>query len=149
MHFPINTGHAAVRLHHYGRIVVNPGRTTLEQRQDNYHAQLLGQLPESLRGRPGNGFCQIAQAGILLLAKVQAVVQFLQHDQLGPLRCRLAYVLLQAGDIVGNAGGAGLLHHAYLQFSHYLYRLNCLNSLSALILSIIAQTRRKVRESFV
>ena len=83
------------------------------------------------------------------MGSAQSVVQFLQHYQLGALYGGFTYVLLQTGHILGNIGGARLLHHAYLQFSHYLYRLNCLNSLSALILSIMAQTRRKVRESLV
>ena len=149
VHLAVGAGNAAVRLQDHGGIVINAGRTALKQRKHQHNAQFLGQLAVGLRGRPGDGLRQVAQLGVFLLAEVQTVVQFLQHHQLGTLRSGFTDVLLQTGHILGDMGGARLLHHAYLQFSHYLYRLNCLNSLSALILSMIAHTRRKVRESLV
>ena len=51
-------------------------------------------------------------------------MQFLQHDQLGPLGGGFTYVALQTGDVSGNIGGAMLLHHAYFDGPHYLYLEN-------------------------
>ena len=120
VHFAVLSGDAAIGLQYHGGIVVDAGCTALEQRQHDDHAQFLGQGAERLRGRAGNGFCQVAQAGVFFLAEIQAVVQFLQNYQLGTLGGACADIGLKAGDVARNVGGAVLLHHSNLERSHYL-----------------------------
>ncbi len=149
MHFAVLTGYGAIGLQYHGGIVVDAGGAALKEGKHNDYAQFLGQGSETIGGGAWNGLCQVTEPGVFLLAEVEAVVQLLQHNQLGPLGSDFAHVALQSGDISGNVGRAVLLHHAYFQFSHYLYWENFCNSFSALILSMMAQTRWKVRLSLV
>ena len=69
-------------------------------------------------------------------------MQLLQYHQLGALRCAGADTFLKTRSVCGDVGGAVLLHHAYLELSgHYLYLENFCKSVSAFILSMMAQTR--------
>ena len=124
MHLAVLAGYGSIGLQHHGGVVVNAGGAALEEGEHNDHAQFLGQGTEAFGGGAGNGFCQVAQFGVFFLTEVKAVMQFLQHYQLGPLGGSLTYVALQAGYISGNVGGAVLLHQTYFQFSHYLYLEN-------------------------
>ena len=92
MHLAVFAGNGAVLFQHHGRIVIDSGGSALEKRQDDHNPQFLGQSAETVRRRAWNGLCQIAEPGILFLAEIKAVVQFLQHHKLGALRDRLTDV---------------------------------------------------------
>ena len=124
MHLAVLAGDAAVLLQDDGGVVVNARGAALEEREDDYHAQLLSQRAEGIGGRSGDGLGQVAEFCVFFLAEVKAVVQFLQYDQLCSLGGSLTDVALQALDVILNVGGAMLLHHANFQFSHYLYLSN-------------------------
>ena len=101
--------------------MIDAGRAALKEGKHQDYAQFLGQGSERLGGRAGDGFCQIAEFGVLFLTEIQTVVQFLQHNQLRTLGGSFPDIALQAGDVLGNVCGAVLLHQSYFDFPHYLY----------------------------
>ena len=71
--------------------------------------------------RSGNRFRQVEEVCVLRLAEVERVVEFLQHDQLGTLRCNLADVVCEIQFVLFDVGGAALLHDAYFQKSFFFH----------------------------
>ena len=124
VHLAVLAGNGTVRVHYHGGIVIDTGGAALKEGEHDNHAQFLGQGAERLGGRAGNRFGQVAELSVLFLAEIEAVMQFLEHDQLRALGGRLPDVALQAGDVLRNVCGAVLLHHPNFDFPHYLYLEN-------------------------
>ena len=123
VHLAVLAGYAAVGLQDHGGVVVDAGGAALEKGKHQHHPQFPCQRAEALGRGAGDGFGQVAQLGVLFLAEVKAVVQFLQNNQLGAPGGGLADISFQTGHVARNIGGAVLLHHSYFDFSH-LYREN-------------------------
>ena len=83
---------------------------TLEKRQHQHDAQLLGQRAKQLRGGAGDRFRLVEHLRVFRLAKIKPVVQLLQHHQLGALGRSLADALLQLRDIGRTIGAILLLY---------------------------------------
>ena len=71
---------------------------------------LARQCAVKFGGGAGNGFGQVAEVGLLRLAEVERVVQFLQHHELCALLCGLCDGGCQAGLVGLDVGGAALLY---------------------------------------
>ena len=95
----------AVGVEHHGRVVIQPGRTALEQRTDDHHAVLARGRGQRLARRAGNRLGLVEARVIFALAGILPGKQFLQADDVragrgrfGNPRQRLVDVLLLVGD---------------------------------------------------
>ena len=120
VHLAIAAGGRAVGVEDHRGVVVQPGGATLEQRTDQHHAVLLGELAEALGAGAGDRFGQVEFVDRFVLAEVGAVVQFLQQHELGALLRCFGHALLDHRQVgIGVAmvalldqrdGEGGLLH---------------------------------------
>ena len=100
----------AVGVDHGGGVVVEAGLLDLEDRDDDHHAGLAGELLHPRDGRPvGHGLGPAVVLGLLDLAEVGGVEDLLEADDLGALAGRLAGVLLMLGDHRLGVAGPGRL----------------------------------------
>ena len=99
MHLPVLARDGSILLQDYGRIMIQSGSPAFEKREHNDHSQLFGQTSEGFGRRTGNRLCLIKQFGILRLAKIKPVMQFLQYDQFRALLGGYTDIRLQFPDI--------------------------------------------------
>ena len=82
VHLAVDAEQRAVGVDHRGGVVIEAGGAALEERGDDDHAQLGGQLAERLGRGPGDGLGQVEAVVIFLAAKILRAEQFLQADDL-------------------------------------------------------------------
>ena len=95
MHFTVFPGNSPVFLNHDSCIMIQTGSPFLKQRKNQHDPQFFCQRPEALCRRSWNRFSLIEHFGILRLAKIKPVMQFLQNDQLHPLQSTNPDILFQ------------------------------------------------------
>ena len=88
--------------------------TTLEQRGDDDHTQLLGQMAKEISGGAWNGLCQVEVVDTFHLTKVQGVMQFLQYNEFSALLSQLAYLGGQMLHVLLDISHVLLLYQSYL-----------------------------------
>ena len=117
MHLAVAAGKAAVGVQHHRGVVVKPRRPSLEQRGHDHHAQFPRQCAQLFGAGAGDGFGQIAQGGVLDLAEIGRVVQFLQQHQARAARCRSTDVIHLGGEVGDGILPAALLHQGNIQWA--------------------------------
>ena len=129
VHLAVASGDFAVFFNHHGRVVVEAGAPFFEQACHQHHAQFPGQPAEALRAGPGDGFCQVEEVGVLGLAEVGGVVEFLQYHQLCAVGGQLADVVFQFLQIFADVVRTGLLYdsdfHLCMVLSFFLLLMCC------------------------
>src|SRR5690606_5606641 len=104
-------------------VVIETGGALLEQRRDDHHAQLGGDLLQSLSARTRDGLSEREELVVLSLAEVVPAEEFLEADHLGAPGCGLADTLDRPLQVLGGVGtgplldqsdadGAGVILHA-------------------------------------
>ena len=95
------------------RVVVEASRATLEEAGDEHDAVLPCHLRVEFSCFAWDGCCVAEGSGVLRLAEVGTVVQFLQHDELCTLLCKFGDAGGQLLPVLCYALGAALLYDAY------------------------------------
>ena len=71
MHLAVDACYLSVALEHDGSVVVQTWCALLEERGDEDHTELLGQLAEESRRGPGNGLCEVEIVYVFCLAEIK------------------------------------------------------------------------------
>ena len=102
VHLAILSGYASVLFYHYCRIVIQSRSTALEERSNDYHAQILGQLAVEFGRWTGNRFGKVEILYIFYLAEVERVVKFLQYNEFCATLRQVDDALSESGLVIGD-----------------------------------------------
>ena len=81
MHLAVLAGNASVLVEHYSGVVVKSGSTTFEKAGNQNNSTFLGHIAKEFSGRTWYWFCQVEIICRFHLAEIQAIVQFLKHNE--------------------------------------------------------------------
>ena len=109
MHLAIDAREPSVAVQHNGGVVVHTRATALEHGTHDHQAQFRCQPTEPLGGRAGDRFGAVEPRRFLSLAKIVAVVQFLEQNEAAPSVRRLPTSSLAGSKIAGSLSANSLL----------------------------------------
>ena len=110
MHLAVASGDLAPCVEDDGGVVVDPGRSTLEDRCDQGNSQIGGLFRQRLRRWPRNRLRPIEAAGILTLTEIGPPEEFGQADDLGALSRRFGNRVLSVAEVSIGIGLTAHLH---------------------------------------
>ncbi len=102
MHLAVLSGYASVLLYHHSRIVIQSRSTALEERSNDHHAQILGQLAVEFGRWTGDRFGEVEVLYIFYLAEVERVVKFLQYNEFCATLRQVDDALSESGLVIGD-----------------------------------------------
>ena len=102
MHLAVFSGDGSILLNHHRRVVIEARRTALEERCNDYHAQILRQFAVEFGRWSRDGFGKVEVLHILYLAEVERVVEFLQYDEFSATLSQVDDALGEARLVIGD-----------------------------------------------
>ena len=102
MHLAVFSGDGSILLNHHRRVVIEARRTALEERCNDYHAQILRQFAVEFGRWSRDGFGKVEVLHILYLAEVERVVEFLQNDEFSATLSQVDDALGEARFVIGD-----------------------------------------------
>ncbi len=118
VHLAVDPLQRTVGLDHRRGVVVQPRRTTLEQRRDQDDARVARDLAERLGAGTGDWLGQIKEGVIFALADVQRAEQLGEAHQGGALRGGGLHLGDRLGEVRRRLGGHAHLHQGDLELGH-------------------------------
>ncbi len=117
VHLAVDANQFSAAVDHGRSVVINAGRTTLEQRSNNRDVQFAGGFAKALSCWAGNRLRQIEQRNVLSLAEILRQKEFGQADNLRAPAGGVANVRNRPLQILLRLRRAGHLHDANVKIA--------------------------------
>ncbi len=111
VHLAVDARTASVAVENHGGVVVKTGSATLENRSDDDHSEFAGESRVRFGNFRVDADGEVEIVGILRLAEVERIVEFLVDDELRPVGGQMVNLLLNPTTVVGDVGRVMLLNY--------------------------------------